>query len=95
MQSHKKLSIHLNQFYFYHKIEGAKIEDIEDITSNYISRMENKIFQQPDVALRAIKVEINDIYIHYNRYEEELRLYLKEMDDIIYRCINSLFVPIQ
>ncbi len=79
----KKLSIYLNQYRSYHKIKSVKSEEIFDVTFNYIELMKENIFKQPIIALRAIKVEMIDINIHYDKYIEELEMYVNALNAIV------------
>ncbi len=84
MTTKKELSAYLKQYYSYHQIKDAGSDKtIDIITFKYVKRAEAKIFKQPDIALRAIKVEMNDIFIHYNRYIKELQEYRTELDAIV------------
>ncbi len=83
MTAHKKLSVYLNGYYSYYKIKEAKSGDVPAITHLYIQGIEDKIFKQPDIALRSIKVELNDIHIHYDRYIKELEEYVSELNLIL------------
>lgn len=83
MTPNKKLSTYLNRFYYFEKIKDAKSEDIYALTNNYIQGAKDNIFRQPLIALRVIKVEMNDILIHHNRYVKELGEYTNELNSII------------
>ncbi len=83
MASNKKLSTHLNRYYSYHKIKDAESDEILDITFEYIQSAENKIFRQPAIALRAIKVEMIDILIQHHKYVKELETYINDLNAIV------------
>lgn len=83
MAPDKKLSIYLNHYYSYHKIKDAESDEILDITFEYIQSAEDKIFKQPIIALRAIKVEMIDILIHHDKYVKELETYINELNAIV------------
>ncbi|MBK7475018.1 MAG: hypothetical protein IPI11_02975 [Haliscomenobacter sp.] len=83
MTSSKKLSTYLNRYYSYHKIKDAEFDQILDITFEYIQSAEDKIFKQPAIALRAIKVEMIDILIHHDRYVKELEGYVNELNALV------------
>lgn len=83
MTPNKKLSIYLNRYYSYHKIKDAESDKILDITFEYIQSAEDKIFKQPIIALRAIKVEMIDILIHHDKYVKELEAYINELNAIV------------
>lgn len=83
MTSFRKLSTFLNRYYSYHHLKDAKSEEIQDITFEFIARSEKKIYKQPAIALRAIKVEMIDIYRHYNRYTKELKQYQLEQEGFL------------
>lgn len=82
MTPNRKLSTYLNR-YSYHNIKGAVSDEILDITFEYIQRAEEKIFKQPVIALRTIKVEMTDILIHHDKYVKELEAYINELDMIV------------
>lgn len=79
----KKLSTYLNRYYSYFKIRDAKSELILNITFDFIKDAEKKIYKQPSIALRSIKVEMIDIHVHYDRLVNELKQYLYELDKIL------------
>lgn len=79
----KKLSTYLNRYHSYHNIKDAESGKIEDVTFEYIQSAEDKIFRQPAIALRTIKVEMNDILIHHDKYVKELEAYIKELETIV------------
>lgn len=79
----EKLSIYLNKHYSYHKIKTANTNDISELTFKYLESLEIKIYQQPSIALRSAKTEMNEIYNHYSRLIEELQIYFKETNLII------------
>lgn len=83
MKSYKKLSIYLNGHYSYYQIKDANSDDVLDITFDYIQKAEDKIYKQSAIALRAIKVEMLDIHVHYDRYVKELEGYVKELNAIV------------
>ena len=83
MASDKKLSTYLNRYYSYHKIKDAESDNLIDITFEYIRITEDKIFKQPVIALRAIKVEMIDILIHHDNYVKELEGYINELNVIV------------
>lgn len=83
MASNKKLSTYLNGYYSYHKIKDAESDEVLDIAFEYIQSAEDKIFKQPVIALRTIKVEMIDILIHHDKYVKELEAYINELNAIV------------
>lgn len=79
----KKLSTYLNRYHSYYNIKDAESDKINDIAFEYILSAEDKIFKQPAIALRAIKVEMNDILIHHDKYVKELEACINELDTIV------------
>ena len=79
----KKLSTYLNGYYSFHNIKEAKSDIVLDITFGFIKSAEEKIYKQPNIALRAIKVEMYDIHTHYSRYISEINGYIKELNTIV------------
>lgn len=78
----KKLSTYLNGYYSYYSIKDAKADYIIDLTCEYIEIVKDRIYQQPTIALTAIRTELQDIYVHYKRYANELEGYIKELETI-------------
>lgn len=84
MTTKKELSAYLKQYYSYHQIKNAGSDKtIDIITSKYIQSAKADIFKQPEIALRVIKVEMNDILTHHSRYIRELQEYRTELDAIV------------
>lgn len=83
MKSSNKLSTHLNGCYSYFHINDEKVNQIDRITHEYIQNSEDKIYKQPSLSLRNIKVELWDIYQHHQRLSKELEHYNKQLHAII------------
>ncbi|MCP3930965.1 MAG: hypothetical protein GY705_17915 [Bacteroidetes bacterium] len=74
----------MNKYYSYHNIKQANHDCIPRIIQDYIKEAEEKIYKQPNIALRSIKVELIDIHKHYDGYAKELEDYLD--------CINKIIL---
>jgi hypothetical protein len=83
MGQSKKLSEYLNGCYSYYNIKDVNSEYILDIVFDYTKDIENKIYKQPNIALRSITFELLDIHLHFDRYTNELEGYIKELNTII------------
>ena len=78
-----KLSVYLNRYYSYHKIKKADLSEIYKISFTYLNDLEDKIYKQPSIALRTAKIELDEIRLHYIRYECEICEYNNELKAII------------
>lgn len=83
MIKYEKLSTYLNGIYTFQRIKDSNLDEIYDITVKYIEKAEKNVFKQPEIALRVIKIELLEIFNHYNNYIVELDGYVRQLNAIV------------
>jgi hypothetical protein len=78
-----KLSLYLNKHYSYSQIKEVNSNSPGEIAIKYTKDFTDRVFQAPDIVLRAIKSETVEALKHYHKLDNEANFYVLELDKII------------